>query len=201
MASLTQWTWIWVNSGSWWWTGRPGVLRFMGSQRVGQDWATELNWTEYDIYVVACLILQDMLSALILCQHYQKTTQKVSNEFPFGWFIKEENVLVMPLLLMEKMGRMKSVCLSMHACSVMFSLCNPMKFSPPGSSVHAILQARKLVWVAISSSRGIFRTQGSNPHHLSLLHWQVDSLPLCHLGSTYVLAEKKYHMISLIYRI
>ena len=45
MASLTQWTWVWVNSGSWWWTGRPGVLRFMGSQRVGQDWATELNWT------------------------------------------------------------------------------------------------------------------------------------------------------------
>ena len=41
-----QWTWIWVNSGSWWWTGRPGVLRFMGSQRVGHDWATELNWTD-----------------------------------------------------------------------------------------------------------------------------------------------------------
>ena len=50
MASLTQWTWIWVNSGSWWWTGRPGVLQFMGSQRVGHDWATELNWTEW-VYV------------------------------------------------------------------------------------------------------------------------------------------------------
>ena len=46
MASPTQWTWVWVNSGSWWWTGRPGVLWFMGSQRVGHDWATELNWTE-----------------------------------------------------------------------------------------------------------------------------------------------------------
>ena len=45
MASLTQWTWIWVSSGSWWWTGRPGVLQSMGSQRVGHDWATELNWT------------------------------------------------------------------------------------------------------------------------------------------------------------
>ena len=44
MASLTQWTWVWVNFGSWWWTGRPGVLWFMGSQRVGHDWATELNW-------------------------------------------------------------------------------------------------------------------------------------------------------------
>ena len=46
MASRTRWTRVWVNSGIWWWTGRPGVLRFMGSQRVGHDWATELNWTE-----------------------------------------------------------------------------------------------------------------------------------------------------------
>ena len=43
MASLTPWTWVWVNSGSWWWTGRPGMLRFMGSQRVRHDWATELT--------------------------------------------------------------------------------------------------------------------------------------------------------------
>ena len=46
MASPTLWTWVWVNSGSWWWTGRPGVLWFMGSQSVRHDWATELNWTE-----------------------------------------------------------------------------------------------------------------------------------------------------------
>ena len=46
MASLTRGTWVWVNSRSWWWTGRPGVLRFTGSQRVGHDWASELNWTE-----------------------------------------------------------------------------------------------------------------------------------------------------------
>ena len=44
MASPTQWTWVSVNSGSWWWTGRPGVLRFMGSQRVGHNWATDLIW-------------------------------------------------------------------------------------------------------------------------------------------------------------
>ena len=42
MASPTQWTWVWVDSGSWWWTGRPSILQFMGSQRVGHDWATEL---------------------------------------------------------------------------------------------------------------------------------------------------------------
>ena len=44
MASLTQWMWDWVNSDSWWWTGRPGVLRYMGFQGVGHDWVTELNW-------------------------------------------------------------------------------------------------------------------------------------------------------------
>ena len=47
MASPTWWTWVWMNSGSWWWTGRLGVLRFMGSQRVRHNWATELNWTEH----------------------------------------------------------------------------------------------------------------------------------------------------------
>ena len=46
MASLTRWMWVWVNSGSWWWTERPGVLWFMGLQWVGHDWATELNWTD-----------------------------------------------------------------------------------------------------------------------------------------------------------
>ena len=45
MASLTQWTWVWVNSRSWWWRGRPGVLQFMGSQRVGHDRVTELTWS------------------------------------------------------------------------------------------------------------------------------------------------------------
>ena len=44
MASLTRWTWVWASSRSWWWTGKPGVLQSMGSQRVGHDWVTELDW-------------------------------------------------------------------------------------------------------------------------------------------------------------
>ena len=44
MASPTRWIWVWVKSRSWWWTGRPGVLQFMGSQRVRHDCVTELNW-------------------------------------------------------------------------------------------------------------------------------------------------------------
>ena len=46
IASLTRWTWVWVNSRSWWWTGRPDVLRFMGSQRVGHDWPTDMIWSD-----------------------------------------------------------------------------------------------------------------------------------------------------------
>ena len=46
MSSLTQWTWVWVRSGSWWWTGRPGMLQYMESQRDRYDWATELNLWE-----------------------------------------------------------------------------------------------------------------------------------------------------------
>ena len=70
MASLTWWTWVWVNSGSWWWTGRPGELQFMGSQRVGHNWETELNWTESwsqsqdssDIGPVSTLTVSDSLT-------------------------------------------------------------------------------------------------------------------------------------------
>ena len=60
MDSWTRWMWVWVNSKSWWWTGRPGMLQFMGSHRVRHHWTTELNWTE--VIVVACgIYLLDVL--------------------------------------------------------------------------------------------------------------------------------------------
>ena len=62
MALLSQWTWVWVNSGSWWWTGRPGVLQSMGSQRVRHGWATELNWT--DIYIHIYIFLFNIKKTL-----------------------------------------------------------------------------------------------------------------------------------------
>ena len=65
MASPTQWTWVWVDSGSWWWPGRPGVLQFMGSQRVGHDWATELNW------VKKCVMYTDNPGSFNLSKPYQ----------------------------------------------------------------------------------------------------------------------------------
>ena len=62
------WTWVWVNSKSWWWTGKPGMLRFMGSQRVGHDWATELNWTElyYELLIESSYCLKFFL-CLYIC--------------------------------------------------------------------------------------------------------------------------------------
>ena len=72
MASLTQWTWVWVNSGIWWWTERPGVLQFMGSQRIGHDW----DWTD------------DNLS-LCTFSHYHKVKmevfQKKEHHFKLLW--------------------------------------------------------------------------------------------------------------------
>ena len=80
MASLTQWTWVWVDSRSWWWTGRPGVLRFMGSQRVRHDWATGL--TELLVHKLATLsIVQPLLIA--------------SYEF---WFVNENHMLIMTVM-------------------------------------------------------------------------------------------------------
>ena len=73
MASPTQWTWVWVNSGSWWWTGRPSVLQFMVSQRVRHYWATELNWIDMYIYIIALTYVIDikhMLSIKYTCILY-----------------------------------------------------------------------------------------------------------------------------------
>ena len=55
IASPTLWTWVWVNSGSWWWTGKPGVLWFMGSQRIGHDFSIIIDWTELN-WGGSCLI-------------------------------------------------------------------------------------------------------------------------------------------------
>jgi len=62
MASPTRWTCVWVNSGSWWWTGKPGELQSMGLQRVGHDWATELNWTVFSEFLT--ILKSSSLSSL-----------------------------------------------------------------------------------------------------------------------------------------
>ena len=85
------------------------------------------------------------------------------------------------------------LCLLYYVCVLSSSVaqshlipCNPVDCSPPGSSVHGILQGRILEWVSISFSQGIFLTQGLN---LCLLHWQADSLPLNHLESPFYIVK------------
>ena len=80
-----------------------------------------------------------------------------------------------------------------------------MDYSPPGSSVHGILQAKILAWVTMPSLQGIFPTQGSNPRLLHLLHWQAGSLPLAPHGKPHVdymqnLIKKKNGTNELIYK-
>ena len=78
MASPTWWTWVWVDSRSWWWSGRPGVLRFMGSQRVGHDWATELNWTEERSLKRRCFLRPELQHKMYKNQH-EKLPQSLSS--------------------------------------------------------------------------------------------------------------------------
>ena len=124
MASPTQWTWVWVSSRSWWWTGKPGVLQSMGSHKVGLDWGTELNWTALAMeFAYSVLIAQNLM-------HLMSKNSFVS--------------------LMEKKGWTD---LWVHAQSY-WTFCDSLKGSPPGSSFHGVFQARTLKWVPFFSSRG-----------------------------------------------
>ena len=104
MASLTRWTWVSVNSGSWWWTRRPGVLRFMGSQRVGHDWATDLIWSDNEkcgleiyctkLYQKFCKLVRFML-IFILSLYYLHTIKKkkTSNHFIISSHLFVRNII------------------------------------------------------------------------------------------------------------
>ena len=76
MASLTQWTWVWVDSRSWWWTGRPGILQSMGSQSLIQlsDWTELNNNKKYNCWKIktlieSILVLEGSLSLAYLLYH------------------------------------------------------------------------------------------------------------------------------------
>ena len=74
MASPTQCTWVRVNSGRWWWTGRPGMLWFMGSQRVGHNWATELNWI---LLILTSIEFIMLLIQPVSIEHYILGTEPI----------------------------------------------------------------------------------------------------------------------------
>ena len=133
MASSTQWTWVWVSSRSWWWTGRPGVLQSMGLQRVGRDWETQLNWTESKMNT----IIYKLLSCLVAksCPTLQILHELQPSRILCPWDFPDKNT---------------------------------------GVGCHFFLQE-------------IFLNQGLHLPHL--LHWQADSLSLCHLEPPLMIRE------------
>ena len=107
-----------------------------------------------------------------LHQHQEKEKYLNINPKQYGQDLDKENSKISMKNLRTK-----------YVFSCILILCDPMDYSPPGSSVHEIFQTRILEQVTIIYSRGIFPTQGWNLCPWNLLHWQADSLPLCHLRS------------------
>ena len=117
MASLTQWTWVWTSSGSWWWTGRSGVLQPWG-RRVRHDWATQLNSLCWTLGVCAlsvrytdfCVNVEEWWKEIILWTIYYRYRQL------FGYMLV--------------------LSVSRSVCQI---LCDPTDCSPPGFAAHGIL--------------------------------------------------------------
>ena len=104
MASPTQWTWVWVDSASCWWTGRPGELQFMGSQRVRHDWATELNWTLRYVPSICNILRVFIMKEYILPNAFLASTEVVI------WFLFL--VLLIWCIIFTKFAHIDHTCFS-----------------------------------------------------------------------------------------
>ena len=126
MAWPTRWIWVLASSGSWWWTG---CVQSMQLQRVGHNWATELNWTESET-VTDFIFLGSKITADYDCSH------KIKRHLLLG----RKAITNLAAAAAAKL---------LQSCP---TLCNPVDGSALGSPVPGILQARTLEWVAISFS-------------------------------------------------
>ena len=158
MASLTQRTWVWASSRSWWKTGKPGMLQSMESQRVGHDWATQPEHLDGKPPVRSTLLPS---SPVLFCSGPYCLTL-------IG------HVCVCVCVCVCVLGAN-----SLQSC---LTLCNPLDCSPPGSSVHVNSPGRNTGVGCHALLQGVFPTEGSNPLLLHLLLWQAGSLPLATPG-------------------
>ena len=104
MASWVQWTWVWVCFRNWWWTGRPGVLQFMGSPRVRPNWATELNWCNLDsrdILPTKVHLVKAMVFPVVMYECESWTKRRLSTEELMLLTVVLEKTLESPLDLKE----------------------------------------------------------------------------------------------------
>ena len=98
MASPTQWTWVWVNSGGWWWIGRAGVLQSTELQRVGHDWATELNWLintklcDHGAHLCCFHWISSILQTLTVCLVLSRCLKSMCQIYECKWHYTEKNV-------------------------------------------------------------------------------------------------------------
>ena len=178
MASLTQWTWVWVNLRNWWWTGRPGLLQSMGSQRVGHDWTTELNWIEIPLIVCMRFLYSESVSGLCSV-HFHLTPDNSGlnwvGSLIYGYF-SVANTTVGGLWLVEPEDAEEPQIQS-ESVSCLFvsnSFVTPWTvYSPPVSSNLGILHVRILEWAAVPLSRNL-PNSGIKLQSSTL---QADSLP------------------------
>ena len=107
MASLTQWTWVWGSSRSWWWTGKPGVLQSRGSQRVRHDQVTELNWVSDDtVTILLCPIKQAFWG--VNCKICLKS-RNIKSEIGYKhWILEQKKYSIISLIMETKAPRYKN---------------------------------------------------------------------------------------------
>ena len=159
MALPIQWTWVSVNSGSWWWTGRPGMLQFMGFQRVGHAWATELNWTEqllkffFQIFIIMESLKFSVFFTLWLCEIWRNSRYFRAELWVFIGHIEDmvKGKLNMHGQLLSSVWFLYFHGLCQAPLSIKFSRQDYWK------GLHFLLQ-------------GLFQTQALNPGLLCLLH-------------------------------
>ena len=146
MALPTWWTWVWASSGSWWWTGKPGVLQSRGSQRVRHDWETEVNWTGLRTTERVLSWLKEDSLPQVLKEFVFLNTEppvcrwsQVSYSFLFEGTVPSFSwvscLFVVLVFLLSYTCKVKVLVTQSY-----LTLCKPMDCSPPGSSVHEIFQ-------------------------------------------------------------
>ena len=184
MASPTQWTWVWVNCRSWWWTGRPGVLWFMGSQRVGQDWATELNWF---MSIKSRLFLINMNNSYAYCIQFSSVTQLCPallcvcvQLFTTPWTTaRQVSLSITNSRRSLKLSSIESVIPSNHLI-----LCRPLLLLPsilPSIRVFSNESALRIRWPKYWSFS--FSISPSN-EHAGLISFRMDWLDLLAVQGT-----------------
>ena len=139
MALLTRWTWVWVNIGSWCWTERPGVLHFMGSQRVRHDWVTELYWTELMCMCMLILGKEMATHSSILAPTHQKGGLNLYHQFRSVQLLSRVQLFATPwitarqaslsITISQSSLRLTSIELVMQSSHLI--LCRPLFLLPP----------------------------------------------------------------------